>query len=63
MFDPSEGGLNVGGRKRTVYRCDVCLQSVSQQTAQEDLLVCHRCTARGEKNPISTVLVNGIMKQ
>ncbi|KAK3855735.1 hypothetical protein Pcinc_037880 [Petrolisthes cinctipes] len=46
VFDPSEGGLNVGGRKRTVYRCDVCLQSVSQQTAQEDLLVCHRCSAR-----------------
>ncbi|KAK4298041.1 hypothetical protein Pmani_029577 [Petrolisthes manimaculis] len=46
VFDPSEGGLNVVGRKRTVYRCDVCLQSVSQQTAQEDLLVCHRCSAR-----------------
>nr|XP_045620676.1 uncharacterized protein LOC123771919 isoform X2 [Procambarus clarkii] len=46
VFDPSEGGLAVVGRKRTVYRCDVCFQTVNQHSVQEDLLVCHRCSAR-----------------
>lgn len=46
VFDPSEGGLAVGGRKRAVYRCDVCFQTVNQHNVQEDLLVCHRCSAR-----------------
>ncbi|XP_071538932.1 uncharacterized protein [Panulirus ornatus] len=46
VFDPSEGGLAVAGKKRAVYRCDVCFQTVNQHSVQEDLLVCHRCSAR-----------------
>ncbi|XP_063611884.1 sterile alpha motif domain-containing protein 1-like [Penaeus indicus] len=46
VFDPSEGGLGVPGRKKAVYRCDVCYQTVNQHSVQEDLLVCHRCSAR-----------------
>uniref|UniRef100_A0A0P4WIH2 Histone acetyltransferase n=1 Tax=Scylla olivacea TaxID=85551 RepID=A0A0P4WIH2_SCYOL len=46
VFDPSEGGLAVGGRKKAIHRCDVCFQTVGQHTVQEDLLVCHRCSAR-----------------
>lgn len=48
VFDPSEGGLAVAGRKKAVHRCDVCFQTVGQHTVQEDLLVCHRCSARGK---------------
>lgn len=51
VFDPSEGGLGVPGRKKAVYRCDVCYQTVNQHSVQEDLLVCHRCSARGQGQP------------
>lgn len=53
VFDPSEGGLGVAGRKKAVHRCDVCFQSVGQHAVQEDLLVCHRCSARGKSQGLA----------
>ncbi|XP_076045259.1 uncharacterized protein LOC143027693 [Oratosquilla oratoria] len=47
VFDPSEGQEAApAARKRLGSRCDVCLHNVNQHNLVEELLVCHRCSAR-----------------